>query len=78
MKRKGDKVPYLEDTLDEDNDDDTGAFVGGEQGDGMSVLLKSKDATISALRLQMAAEERKRKALEEQIAALENRACSQD
>ena len=37
----------------------------------MSVLLKSKDATISALRLQMAAEERKRKALEEQIAALE-------
>ena len=31
VKRKGDKVPYLEDTLDEDNDGDTGAFVGGSK-----------------------------------------------
>ena len=39
--------------------------------DDMSALLKSKDATIHALKMQIAAEAMKRKALEEQIAALE-------
>lgn len=39
--------------------------------DDMSALLKSKDATIHALKMQIAAEAMKRKALEEQIADLE-------
>ena len=49
----------------------TDAVVGRAQGDGTSALLKSKDATISSLKMHIVAEARKRKALEEQIAALE-------
>lgn len=58
-------------SLEDEDAVGTSALVGGAEGHGMGVLLKSKDATISALRMQLAAEARKRKALEDQITALE-------